>query len=489
MVVLIGRCPPGPFALLDVRCRLAKTRGVKGGCHRGEDACGVPDLRVALYARTVVSGLQLSRRESEVAELVRQGLSNREIAGRLFISERTVEGHVRQIHNKLGFGSRAQIAAWMAEGGKSTTPAAHPAPAAGPRSRRRRVPLRWVGMGAIALIAVAGLGVAALLLAHAPPVQVAGGQGSVASIVSGSEYGGLAIDRDGNVYISTCREVSRIMPGDSPQPFFAEGCQLGLVEVPAQGPRAIAIGPQGDLYVADQPGKRVRKITRAGIATTIAGDISGSTGDGIPALQARLVPESLAATATGDLYVAEWTGSGAGRVRRIDAGTGLISTVAGIGTPGYSGDGGPAIYAQFGGYELHIAFRNGSLYIADTDNNRIRVVDPVGTITTIVGTRTAGRGGDGRPADRASLNQPAGLAFDSHGDLYIADSSNNVIRLVHKGTITTVAGTGRAGSKIESSPLETQLSNPTDLAFDGTDSLYVNDIGNKRVLRLTFPRR
>ena len=476
-----------PFLTFDVRW--PKTRGVNGDCHRGEHARGVRDLEVARYARTRVSGSQLSRRESEVAELVRQGLSNREIAGRLFVSERTVEGHVRQIHNKLGFGSRAQIAAWMAEGGKSTTPTAHPAPAAGPRSRRRRVPLRWVGMAAIALITVAGLGVAAFSLAHAPPVQVAGGKGSVASIVSGNEYGSLTIDRDGNVYIATCREVSQIMPGGSPQPFFAESCALGLVEVPAQGPRAIAVGPQGDLYVGDLPAKRVRKVTRAGIVTTIAGNVSGSPGDGIPALQARLVPESLAVTATGDVYVAEWTASGAGRVRRIDARSGLISTVAGTGTPGYSGDGGPATHAQFGGLELHIAFWNESLYIEDTVNNRIRVVDPVGTITTIVGTRTAGHGGDGGPASKASLNQPAGLAVDSHGDLYIADSGDNVIRRLHNGTITTVAGTGRAGSKIESSPLETQLSNPTDLAFDGADALYVNDLGNKRVLRLTFPRR
>ena len=476
-----------PFLTFGVRW--PKTRGVNGGCHRGEHARGVRDLGVAQYARIPVSGSQLSRRESEVAELVRQGLSNREIAGRLFVSERTVEGHVRQIHNKLGFGSRAQIAAWVAEGGKSTAPAAHPAPAAGSRSRRRRVPLRWVGIGAIALITVAGLGVAALWHVHAPPVEVAGGQGSVASIVSGSEYGGLAIDRDGNVYISTCREVIQIMPGGSPQPFFAEGCVLGLVEVPPQGPRAIAIGPQGDLYVADLPAKRISKVTRAGIAATIAGDISGSTADGIPALQARLLPESLAASATGDLYVADWTASGAGRIRRIDAGTGLVSTIAGTGTPGYSGDGGPAIHAQFGGLELHVALWNGSLYIEDTANNRIRVVDPVGTIATIVGTQTTGHGGDGGPASKANLNQPAGLAFDSHGDLYIADSGDNVIRRLHNGTITTVAGTGRAGSKIASSPLETQLSNPTDLAFDAADALYVNDLGNKRVLRLTFPRR
>ncbi len=433
-----------------------------------------------------MSGSQLSRRECEVAELVRQGLSNREIAGRLFISERTVEGHVRQIHNKLGFGSRAQIAAWMAEGGKSTTPAAHPAPAAGPRSRRRRVPLRWVGMGALALITVAGLGAAAFSLAQRAAGQVAGGQGSVTSVVSGSVYGGLAIDRDGTVYIASCTEVSRITPGSSPASFFPEVC---LAEVSSYSLRALAIGPQGDLYVGDFSAKRVYQVTRAGVATTSAGDFSGSTEDGIPALQARLAVKALAVTATGDVYVAEWTASGAGRVRRIDAGTSLVSTVAGTGTPGYSGDGGPSIYAQFGGLELHIAFWNGSLYIEDTVNNSIRVVDSVGTITTIVGTRTAGHGGDGAPAGRASLNQPSGLAFDAHGDLYIADSGNNVIRRVHNGTITTVAGTGRAGSKIESSPLETQLSNPTDLAFDGADALYVNDLGNKRVLRLTFPRR
>lgn len=208
-----------------------------------------------------MSGLQLSRRESEVAELVRQGLSNREIAGRLFVSERTVEGHVRQIHNKLGFGSRAQIAAWMAEGGKSTTPAAHPAPAAGPRSRRRRVPLRWVGIGAIALITVAGLGVAAFSLAQRTAGQVAGGQGSVTSIVSGSVYGGLAVDRDGNVYISTCPEVSRITPGSSPASFFPQDCPG---EASSYSLHALAIGPQGDLYVGDpSPRASTRSPERA----------------------------------------------------------------------------------------------------------------------------------------------------------------------------------------------------------------------------------
>ena len=433
-----------------------------------------------------MSGLQLSRRESEVAELVRQGLSNREIAKRLFISERTVEGHVRQIHNKLGFGSRAQIAAWMAEGGKGTTPAAHPATAAGLRSLQRRIRLRWVGMGALGLITVAGLGVAALSLAHAPPAQVAGGQGSVATVVSGSVYWGLAVDRDSNVYVGTCLEVSRITPGSSPASFYPEDCP-GAVS--SYSLLALAIGPRGEVYIGEFLDKRIEKVTRSGTAATIAGDFSGSTAEGIPALQARLAVKSVVVTATGDVYVAEWTASGAGRVRRIDAGSGLVSTVAGTGTPGYSGDGGPAIHAQFGGLELHIAFWNGSLYIADTVNNRIRVVDSVGSIRTSVGTRTAGHGGDGGPASRASLNQPAGLAFDSRGDLYIADSGNNVIRRVHNGTITTVAGTGRAGSKIDSSPLETQLSNPTDLAFDGTDGLYVNDLGNKRVLRLKFPHQ
>ena len=441
-------------------------------------------------------GLRLSRRESEVAELVRDGLSNREIAERLFISERTAEGHVRQIHNKLGFSSRAQIAAWVAESGNSAThvapplPIAPPPPAAGLRFRRPHVPLRWVSVGTMALVTLALLGGAALVTAHFTPVRVAGGKGSVSSVVSGSEYGGLAIDHAGNLYVSTCQEVSRIAPGGSPQPFYVVRCP-SISDLPSgRGGRTMAVGPQGEVYVGDFSVRQVYTVTRDGTAAIIAGGgLFGSTADGVSALQARVVPQSLAVTDTGEVYVAEWTGSGAGRVRRIDAGTGLISTVAGTGTPGYSGDGGPAVHAQFGGLELHIALWNGFLYIADAVNNRVRVVDPIGTITTMVGTGRLGYGGDGGRASRATLSWPSGLAFDSRGDLYIADSSNNVIRRVHNGTITTVAGTGRGGSEIGSSPLETQLSNPTDLAVDPADALYVNDSGNKRVLRFTFPHR
>ena len=211
----------------------------------------------------------------------------------------------------------------------------------------------------------------------------------------------------------------------------------------------IAIDASGNLYLA---GLTINKIDTKGIVTRIAGNGTyGYSGDGGPATEAALgVPRGLAVDDLGNVYIAD---SGNNRIRKIDT-RGIITTVAGVSyaegnyyTQGYSGDGGPAVEARLR-YPQDVAVdAQGNLYIADTVNDVIRKVDPNGIITTVAGkyrgTWGCGLGGDGGPAVEARLAIPSGVAIDADGNLYIADNANHRIRKVDKsGIITTIAGSG-----------------------------------------------
>jgi sugar lactone lactonase YvrE len=228
----------------------------------------------------------------------------------------------------------------------------------------------------------------------------------------------------------------------------------------------------------------VFKVDSKGTLTRIAGNgRSGVSGDGGPAINAQLsFPDGVAVDATGNVYV---TDRAAHVIRKISTG-GVIGTFAGTGKNGFSGDGGPASNAQLNG-PTGLAFdAAGNLYVADTGNSCIRMISTDGTIVTVAGTNALDYGGDGGPAVQAFLNQPEGVAVDLSGNLYIADTMNNVIRKVAPGgTITTFAGTGFPGSAGDNGPAASaNLFLPTDVAVDRSGVVYIADLGAVRIRKV-----
>ena len=249
-------------------------------------------------------------------------------------------------------------------------------------------------------------------------------------------------------------------------------------------PHGVAVDGLGNLYIADRDNHRVRKVDASGVITTVAGtDALGSREDGGPATRARVAyPSDVAVDAAGNLYIAEWVND---RVRRVDA-FGVITTVAGSGRSGFGGDGGPATDAQLDKPSGVAVDGLGNLYIADTDNHRVRKVDTSGVITTVAGTGEEGSGGDGGPAASAQLNEPHGVAVDGLGNLYIADHDNHRVRKVDPaGVITTVAGTGALGFREDGGPATSApVAYPSDVAVDAAGNLYIAEWVNDRVSRV-----
>ena len=204
-------------------------------------------------------------------------------------------------------------------------------------------------------------------------------------------------------------------------------------------PSGVATDGAGNLYIADSFNHRIRKVDAAGLISTVAGSgTSGFSGDSGPARQAQFyLPFSVAADSLGNLYIAD---SENNRIRRVDAATGIVDTVAGNGTSGFGGDDGPALQAQLAQPYGVALDSSGNLYIADSDNDRIRKVDAAGLISTVAGNGTSGFGGDGRAALQAQLDNPVGVATDSLGNLYIADSDNHRIRKVDAAGLISTAG-------------------------------------------------
>jgi sugar lactone lactonase YvrE len=225
-------------------------------------------------------------------------------------------------------------------------------------------------------------------------------------------------------------------------------------------------------------------VTGTDIITTVAGTgVEGFSGDGAEASAAQLkLPFGVAVDSLGNVFIAD---SGNHRVRKVTPG-GVITTVAGTGTAGFSGDNGPAVAAQLNSPIFLALDGAGNLYIADQGNNRVRKVGTDGTITTVAGRSGAALPppppGAAVPATSVSLNLPTGIAVDGTGNLYIADQANRVVRKVSGGMITTVAGLGPEGSGGEG---RKYAFTPCGLAVDGAGNLYIGEVSDHRVSKLT----
>jgi predicted outer membrane repeat protein len=328
---------------------------------------------------------------------------------------------------------------------------------------------------------------------------------------------GVAVDGLGDVYIADSNNsVIRLVDAFgtiSTEAGTGEHSGYGGDGGPAMSallssPYAVAVDGVGNVYIADYYNTRIRKVDPFGTITTVAGQCTilffggcvgdGYAGDGGPATSASLSrPSGVAVDGSGNLFIAD---TGNSVIRKVDS-SGIITTFAGIGLSCcYAGDGGPATSALLNGPSGVAVDGNGNLYIADTSNNVIRKVDSSGTISTVAGQcgatkpsqlcTDAGYSGDGGPATNAFLNLPNAVAVDESGNLYIADTANEVIRKVdHSGTITTVAGTGStANYGGDGGPATSAfLNSPTGVAVDGSGNLFIADSFNNVIRKVTNP--
>jgi uncharacterized protein (TIGR03437 family) len=366
-----------------------------------------------------------------------------------------------------------------------------------------------------------------------------GGPATAAGLTSPRD---VAADLAGNLYIADgvrIREVSngtiRTIAGDD---YMHIGDGASATAAQLFNPSALWLDAGGNLLIADTGTQRVRQVDSSGIITTLAGtgvaapntegavaaaaplfdpvgvvkDPAGNvlilesdriqevgvdgrirtvmgTGshvqsvDGLPPIQTSLVsPHGMCIDRTGTVYVAD-----AHRILKWPPG-GVVTTVAGNGLPGAAGDGGQATLAQLWYPYACDVDSFGNLYIADTDNHRIRKVDAGGVITTVAGTGLPGYGGDEGPATSADLWQPAGVAADDNGDIFISDTANNRIRQVTPdGVIHTIAGTGATSFGGDGgAALNAQINGPAGILLDGSGDLYFADTNNNRV-RLMVP--
>lgn len=262
-------------------------------------------------------------------------------------------------------------------------------------------------------------------------------------------------------------------------------------------PTGIAFDSAGNLYFADNGNRVVRQVNTQGIINTYAGNFLlffGNNGDGGPATNAILGFQSsvfygLAADQSGNLYISD-TSSGIARVRKVNA-SGIISTFAGGASPISGGDGGPAINAGLMTAAGLAVDSQGNLYIADTVGERIRKVNTAGIISTVAGTGVASYSGDGGPAVNATLSVPVGVAVDAQGNLYITEAGNalygpRVRKVDTAGNISTVAGNGKYGFAGDGGPaLNAEFGNNLQgIAVDGPGNLYIADYGNSRIRKV-----
>ena len=303
---------------------------------------------------------------------------------------------------------------------------------------------------------------------------------------------GITLDKKGNMYIAMREHniISRIdtkgtmtrYAGSGQSGFSGDGGPAANASF--RVPAGLAFDSEGNLYIADRENHRVRKVDPKGYISTFAGiGEAGFSGDEGPAVKARLnLPSGVVVDKKGNLYISDRSND---RIRVVDK-KGVIRTYAGSGVAGFQGDAGPALKAQLD-KPFGIALdETKNLYIADRNNNRVRKVSPDGIITTVAGDGGFFFMGDNGPAYRASVAAPTGVALDSKGNLYIADRNNNRVRVVDRtGMIRTVVGTGQQDYNGDSEVArETNLYLPFGLTVDSNDNLLVIDRSHYRIRRI-----
>jgi sugar lactone lactonase YvrE len=312
------------------------------------------------------------------------------------------------------------------------------------------------------------------------------GDGSTATSAQLNLPHGVAVDSGGNVYVADWGN-NRIRKIASSNISTIAGNGLGSYSGDAgtatsaqfNTPSAVALDATGNLYIADTANNVVRMITAKGVITTFAGTgTAGFSGDGSAANKAQLsAPSSLAVDAAGNVYIAD---TGNLRVRVVSA-NGNIATFAGSGSPGYGGDGGAASSATFYLPTAVATDKAGNVYIADYEVGVVRKVTTAGIISTVAGNGGTGYSGDGGSATVAQLNGPSALTFDPAGNLYIAQMGDSRVRMVStQGIITTIAGNGSDGYLGEGLPaVSSELSAPTGLAADANGNVFISMFGNR----------
>lgn len=307
--------------------------------------------------------------------------------------------------------------------------------------------------------------------------------------------GFVAFDSDGNLYVSEVSgvKIRRVDPagtittlaGTGVSGFFGDGVPATMAQFIA--PNGIAIGP-GSLYVADTNSHCIRKIDLTAKPPTIATVVGlcGNTGispDGVLARDARLgAPRTVTVDAAGNVIIAEF---GNNKIRTVDAAN-TLRTLAGNGERGYAGDDGPALDAKLNGPNFAFRDADGSLYISESLGQHVRKVDASGTITTFAGGGTPMLG-DGGPATAGQMFPAGRVAFDAAGNFYIADLGNNRVRKVTRatGVISTFAGTGVSGSMGDGGKAtEAQLSGPAAVAVDSAGNVYIADSTSRRIRKV-----
>ena len=320
------------------------------------------------------------------------------------------------------------------------------------------------------------------------------GDGGAATNASFNDSG-VATDAAGNLFIADFgnNRIHKVdtkgflstVAGNGSSTFSGDGGPA--VNAGLNYPLDMTFDASGNMYIPDLHNQRIRKVNTNGIITTVAGNgSSGYSGDGGAATNAALnYPSGVAADASGNLYIADTFNY---RIRKVDT-NGVITTVAGRGgAGGYSGDGGAATNARLS-FPVSIAVDSfGDVFVADESNNSIRKVDTNGIITTVAGhgASDGGYSGDGGAATNANLNFPAGVAVDDLGNIFIADTLNNRIRKVDaKGIITTVAGSVSPGYSGDGGiATNATLSGPEDVAVDASGNMFIADSNNLRVRKV-----